>query len=686
MAPAPKRKRTPMAMSSSDSAGTARTSREKMQALQCPITKELMVDPVVAQDGYTYDRPSIEQHWTNQLQGQLASSSEDTNCGATMAGGPRRTSPITGEELDGVLRVNRVVLDLIRNAIQEGILPPETVEDWERRRQEVEVAQRQQPNVQVEPQVLRAPESFPSQLASAPPYERSAEHVRVLGHADPPRWGLAAKVQWAKTALACDFSQEDAWAPKFMFACCMVPGCNVAFGLFKRRHHCRRCGRLVCSTCAPHSAVDFEMLGMGVNSDSLEQRRICGECVEDLLDRLERRALTATEVQQIMVLDARLEQWTQIQCEKHRQSVRVELTRRFEPQLATQQEEAEREEIAQRHHQMQVQRELQSEIQRLNRIDTSVMDDATVLRHVQHLSQVEANLSDLQREMLHSDTAMGVLSTESSGTPPAESAVQQEEVDELDPTLVALRERWEHLMRQEVMDLTTEEAFQHFDALEELQQQIEAAETQAALARSAMVTMVTATTQQGPVAVRRVAFHEGSFSTNETNQLQRSRWPLPMGLEVPMVWPTARMRKREEMIFRARRREALLVREEFETKMTNLVQARQLQMERRRELDMLREQEELQRQQTERVAEERRQRAQELDDLARRAVTQMVGRNGTARMCGRCRAGPIMNDACSNLATHNRDQRRRANHCPRCNWFDRNWNKWPEWDGIYGPH
>jgi len=27
-----------------------------------------------------------------------------------------------------------VVLDLIRNAIQEGILSPETVEDWERRR------------------------------------------------------------------------------------------------------------------------------------------------------------------------------------------------------------------------------------------------------------------------------------------------------------------------------------------------------------------------------------------------------------------------------------------------------------------------------------------------------------------------------------------------------------------------
>ena len=32
------------------------------------------------------------------------------------------------------------------------------------------------------------------------------------------------------------------------------------------------------------------------------------------------------------------------------------------------------------------------------------------------------------------------------------------QVDELDPTLVALRERWEHLMGREVLDLTTDEA------------------------------------------------------------------------------------------------------------------------------------------------------------------------------------------------------------------------------------
>ncbi len=109
----------------------------------------------------------------------------------------------------------------------------------------------------------------------------------VKNHTIPPNWRNWHEIRWDLPVYPhrklCKnksphlfrvrkppkkWCQEDAWAPKFMFACCMVPGCNVAFGLFKRRHHCRRCGRLVCSTCAPHSAVDFEMLGMGVNSEA----------------------------------------------------------------------------------------------------------------------------------------------------------------------------------------------------------------------------------------------------------------------------------------------------------------------------------------------------------------------------------------------------------------------------------
>lgn len=69
------------------------------------------------------------------------------------------------------------------------------------------------------------------------------------------------------------------------------------------------------------------------------------------------------------------------------------------------------------------------------------------------------------------------------------------------PALYGLKDvvtfAWEFCHDFQQTYINSLKAFQHFDALEELQQQIEAAETQAALARSAMQ-MVTATTQQGP--------------------------------------------------------------------------------------------------------------------------------------------------------------------------------------------
>eukprot|EP00729_Bicosta_minor_P029359 gene29359-12297_t len=74
------------------------------------------------------------------------------------------------------------------------------------------------------------------------------------------------------------------WVPDTMSKTCCQ--CNAAFGIMRRRHHCRTCGLLVCSQCtASHAAVG----------------KVCTMCDKTLLQyrRLqERMAGAATAVQQ----------------------------------------------------------------------------------------------------------------------------------------------------------------------------------------------------------------------------------------------------------------------------------------------------------------------------------------------------------------------------------------------------
>ena len=51
-----------------------------LEHLRCPITSQLMVDPVVAQDGYTYERSAIEWHF------QAHSQTKSPVTGLAMAG------------------------------------------------------------------------------------------------------------------------------------------------------------------------------------------------------------------------------------------------------------------------------------------------------------------------------------------------------------------------------------------------------------------------------------------------------------------------------------------------------------------------------------------------------------------------------------------------------------------------
>ncbi|XP_036363256.1 zinc finger FYVE domain-containing protein 26-like [Octopus sinensis] len=63
---------------------------------------------------------------------------------------------------------------------------------------------------------------------------------------------------------------KDQWVPDSTTAVCMV--CRVErFSMFNRRHHCRRCGRLVCRGCSGRTTLIFGMIA-----------RTCDDCFEQI--------------------------------------------------------------------------------------------------------------------------------------------------------------------------------------------------------------------------------------------------------------------------------------------------------------------------------------------------------------------------------------------------------------------
>ena len=62
---------------------------------------------------------------------------------------------------------------------------------------------------------------------------------------------------------------EPAWAPDENFRACS--GCNTSFDLFKRKHHCRRCGGVFCGSCATEKVIPMRLR-------FLDPVRMCGKC------------------------------------------------------------------------------------------------------------------------------------------------------------------------------------------------------------------------------------------------------------------------------------------------------------------------------------------------------------------------------------------------------------------------
>lgn len=62
---------------------------------------------------------------------------------------------------------------------------------------------------------------------------------------------------------------EPAWAPDDNFRACV--GCNKMFGLFNRKHHCRRCGGVYCGDCATEKVIPMRLR-------FIDPVRMCGKC------------------------------------------------------------------------------------------------------------------------------------------------------------------------------------------------------------------------------------------------------------------------------------------------------------------------------------------------------------------------------------------------------------------------
>lgn len=92
------------------------------------------------------------------------------------------------------------------------------------------------------------------------------------------------------SSLAAD---EPTWQPDSSSLECSL--CGSKFGLFNRRHHCRKCGKLICGSCSsqfiaffPNSRI-VRPLGPLRRTIVEEYHRMCDECADET--RMIRQAL-----------------------------------------------------------------------------------------------------------------------------------------------------------------------------------------------------------------------------------------------------------------------------------------------------------------------------------------------------------------------------------------------------------
>ena len=111
----------------------------------------------------------------------------------------------------------------------------------------------------------------PLQQGSATPSRQSSS--KDLTSQSPHNFRSVTSMMSDSTTGSYVEMDKDLWATDA--SSCVCGGCNKEFGVFRRRHHCRRCGHIFCSKC---SSYKFKLVDPCDKQAKLEPKRVCHNC------------------------------------------------------------------------------------------------------------------------------------------------------------------------------------------------------------------------------------------------------------------------------------------------------------------------------------------------------------------------------------------------------------------------
>lgn len=127
---------------------------------------------------------------------------------------------------------------------------------------------------------LTTPPRYPRHINRAPP--SVSQRDRPYIHMRPSM----ATAHRTSTHERVETPSPPSWQPDAAVDEC--PVCHTVFGLWTRKHHCRKCGRVVCSACSPHRITiprQYIVTPYDTNHESElgggEVVRVCNPCVPD---------------------------------------------------------------------------------------------------------------------------------------------------------------------------------------------------------------------------------------------------------------------------------------------------------------------------------------------------------------------------------------------------------------------